>query len=208
MLGFPRLRSTSRCKLPASDSRWRRMRRFLKAVDKPDTSRGSHVTVAREHGTESYTPGREPSTGGHGVRSFPESITSPRGPSRASPLRPPPRAPYLDFSIGDGCQIFGIPGDGCGPDAIAFWAAVKYCVHRNAAKQDQGTRFEVCLAPRRDSFQKLWRKQMCSIHTTDCNAAIQRKEARTPAVSGVDPHTSREVEKPDTKTTRCSSSLL
>lgn len=73
----------------------------------------------------------------------------PRGPSRAahrdtldrpaSPLRRPPSAPYLDFSIGDGCQIFGVPGDGYGLDAVAFWAAVKYCVHRNTAKQDQGT---------------------------------------------------------------------
>lgn len=52
----------------------------------------------------------------------------------ASPWMLPHRALYLDFSIRDGCQILGITGDSYGPDAITFWAAVKYSVHRNAAK--------------------------------------------------------------------------
>lgn len=56
----------------------------------------------------------------------------------ASPLRPPQRALYLHFSIRDGCQILGVPGDGYGPDTVTFRAAVKYCVYRNAAKQNRG----------------------------------------------------------------------
>lgn len=56
----------------------------------------------------------------------------------ASPLRLPQRTLYLDFSIGDGCQILGVPGDGYGPDTVTLRAAVKHCVYRNAAKQNRG----------------------------------------------------------------------
>ena len=59
----------------------------------------------------------------------------------ASPLRPPHRSLYLDFSIGDGGQILGIAGDGDGPDAVTFGAAVEYRVHRDPARQDRGQAF-------------------------------------------------------------------
>lgn len=124
----------------------RARRRFRCQGPPPD----ANLLRTRESRRDREGPAGTPSTGRRPVsgatrgprshrRRTPRSC-SPRGQVGPPAEATPPRAPHLDFSVRDGCQVLGIHGHGYGPDAAAVRAAVEYRVHGDAAKQGRGGR--------------------------------------------------------------------